>query len=77
MVPHIPSDEALTWSKSSYSGGNTTECLEVASLALGVAVRDSKRAAGPRLTFGATAWEQFIEVVRDQASAIPVSRRTS
>ncbi|MFI8435898.1 DUF397 domain-containing protein [Streptomyces sp. NPDC079020] len=77
MVPPVPSDETLTWFKSSYSGGNTTECLEVASLARGAAVRDSKRAAGPRLTFGATAWEQFVDVVRDQASAIPESRLTS
>lgn len=39
------------WRKSSYSGGNQGECLEVARGYATVPVRDSKAADGPALTF--------------------------
>ncbi|MCX4534871.1 DUF397 domain-containing protein [Streptomyces sp. NBC_00841] len=51
---------ALTWFKSSYSGGNTTECVEAAHLAELTAVRDSKAPDGPRLTFSRAAWAPFV-----------------
>jgi hypothetical protein len=35
------------WRKSSYSGGNNGECIELANS--GVEMRDSKNAEGPRL----------------------------
>jgi hypothetical protein len=38
------------WRKSSFSG-TTGDCVEVALLAGGVAVRDSKNADGPTLAF--------------------------
>ncbi|MEV5600073.1 DUF397 domain-containing protein [Streptomyces sp. NPDC052299] len=45
--------------KSSYSSGNG-ECVEVARNVPGtVAVRDSKRAAGPVLVLKPTAWDAF------------------
>ncbi|MBD2893105.1 hypothetical protein amrb99_20260 [Actinomadura sp. RB99] len=44
------------WRKSSYSGGNGGECVEVADLAGVVAVRDSKDPDGPKLVVGR---EQF------------------
>ncbi|MGC4947440.1 DUF397 domain-containing protein [Streptomyces sp. DT224] len=45
--------------KSSYSSGNG-ECVEVARNVTGtVAVRDSKRAAGPVLVLAPTAWDAF------------------
>ncbi|MFK4064896.1 DUF397 domain-containing protein [Streptomyces sp. NPDC029674] len=50
----------LTWYKSSYSGGNTTECVETAFLPGGVLIRDSKRADGPRLLVSSTAWARFV-----------------
>lgn len=51
------------WVKSSYSqaGG---ECVEVAQLAQGVGVRDSKNAAGPALIFEADEWVAFLRQFR-------------
>jgi hypothetical protein len=51
----------VTWRKTSYSGGNGGECVEVAATpdAL-VAVRDSKDPEGPALTFPASRWREFI-----------------
>jgi hypothetical protein len=39
------------WRKSSYSGGMDENCVEVAHLAAGLAVRDSKDPGGPVLRF--------------------------
>ncbi|MGQ4486486.1 DUF397 domain-containing protein [Streptomyces sp. SAS_281] len=52
---------AYEFVKSSYSGGNNgQECVEVARNVPGaVAVRDSKRAAGPVLVVKPTAWRAF------------------
>ncbi|WP_406286105.1 DUF397 domain-containing protein [Streptomyces sp. NBC_00209] len=50
--------------KSSYSSGNG-ECVEVARNVPGtVAVRDSKRAAGPVLVLNPTAWAAFHTALR-------------
>lgn len=55
-----------TWRKSSYSGGNGGECVEVAVLLdQSRAVRDSKDPEGPKLMFTPTAWRAFAEDVRD------------
>ncbi|MEU0342690.1 DUF397 domain-containing protein [Streptomyces bobili] len=48
------------WFKSSYSGANSTECVETAFLRAGVLVRDSKSSAGPRLAVSAEAWRRFV-----------------
>ena len=49
-----------TWIKSSYSGGQGGDCVEVAAFpAEHVAVRDSKDQAGPRLEFSREAWGVF------------------
>ncbi|MFD7975987.1 DUF397 domain-containing protein [Streptomyces sp. NPDC059071] len=50
-----------TWFKSSYSGGNTTECVECARTDVGALVRDSKRPEGPVLAVQADAWRVFVE----------------
>lgn len=47
------------WRKSSFSTSESN-CVEVAWPALAVAVRDSKNADGPALTFPATAWHRFL-----------------
>ncbi|MEV4755328.1 DUF397 domain-containing protein [Micromonospora sp. NPDC049559] len=53
------------WHKSTRSGTNGGECVEVADNLPGVvAVRDSKDPAGPALTFTSTAWAAFIDATR-------------
>jgi hypothetical protein len=47
------------WRKSSYSDGQAN-CVEVVAGNQSVAVRDSKSADGPGLTFTPDAWQQFI-----------------
>ncbi|MEV5344828.1 DUF397 domain-containing protein [Streptomyces achromogenes] len=49
------------WFKSSYSGGNTTECVECARAGTGIRVRDSKCADGPVITVHTGAWLPFVE----------------
>ncbi|MEV6791646.1 DUF397 domain-containing protein [Streptomyces sp. NPDC051320] len=58
----IPSN---AWFKSSYSGANTSECVETAFLPGGPAVRDSKDRHGPQLAFGAPAWAGFVAALRN------------
>jgi hypothetical protein len=49
------------WRKSTRSGDNGGNCVEVASNLPGVvAVRDSKDPAGPVLTFALTTWADFV-----------------
>lgn len=59
----------LTWVKSSYSGGQGGNCVEVASLpGGGRAVRDSKAPHGPVLSVTSAKWAAFIAAVRDGRS---------
>jgi Domain of unknown function (DUF397) len=49
------------WKKSSRSGNNGGQCVEVASDLPGiVAVRDSKNPSGPALTFAFHEWTAFL-----------------
>ncbi|MFD5267672.1 DUF397 domain-containing protein [Streptomyces sp. NPDC058335] len=50
------------WFKSSYSGGNATECVETAFLPAGVLVRDSKSPGGPHVAVSTEAWRRFVGV---------------
>ncbi|MGS2645601.1 DUF397 domain-containing protein [Streptosporangium sp. G12] len=53
------------WFKSSRSGGNGGDCVEVATNLPGiVAVRDSKNPDGPALAFTPQAWADFITSVK-------------
>ncbi|MER5627806.1 DUF397 domain-containing protein [Streptosporangium sp. NPDC002544] len=53
------------WRKSSYSGGSSDNCVEVAmNLPDIIAVRDSKDPAGPALAFSPTAWNNFLTGIR-------------
>ncbi|KUN32817.1 hypothetical protein AQJ11_00625 [Streptomyces corchorusii] len=49
------------WFKSSYSGGNATECVECAYVSIGISIRDSKRADGPVISVRTSAWLFFLE----------------
>ena len=50
------------WRKSSYSGDNGGECVEVASRGA-VLVRDTADRNGPVLTFTADAWRVFTATI--------------
>jgi len=59
------------WRKSSYSGGNGGQCVEVAAVngrqsgpAAVCAVRDSKNPDGPVLAFSAGQWRLFTADVK-------------
>ncbi|MFC6015873.1 DUF397 domain-containing protein [Plantactinospora solaniradicis] len=55
------------WRKSTRSGTNGGECVEVADNLPGVvAVRDSKDPTGPVLSFGPEAWRAFVGLVASQ-----------
>ncbi|MGW3410982.1 DUF397 domain-containing protein [Streptomyces sp. NPDC000888] len=53
----------LAWFKSSYSGTEGGQCVEVAAATAAVHVRDSKDVAGPVLTVSGDAWAGFVELV--------------
>jgi hypothetical protein len=51
------------WRKSSHSGSNGGECVEVASAAGSVLVRDTTDLSGPVLAFTVDAWRAFVSTV--------------
>lgn len=57
----VSSPSGVVWRKSSYSGNNGGQCLEVATGLSGVVpVRDSKVPTGPVLTVTSGAWSEFV-----------------
>ncbi len=58
----------LAWFKSSYSGTEGGECVEVAAATAGVHIRDSKTAAGPVLTVSRDAWAGFVGLASSERS---------
>ncbi|WP_210577860.1 DUF397 domain-containing protein [Streptomyces sp. GESEQ-4] len=53
------------WHKSSHSGGDGSDCLEVThDLPALVPVRDSKNPQAPNLVFRASAWSVFVNAVQ-------------
>jgi Domain of unknown function (DUF397) len=57
----------VRWRKSSYSGDNGGDCVEVGAAGLAVAVRDSKDPDGPLLAFAADTWKAFALRVKADA----------
>ncbi|WP_326727887.1 DUF397 domain-containing protein [Streptomyces phaeochromogenes] len=53
----------LAWFKSSYSGSDGDDCVEVAASPAAVHVRDSKNSRGPQLALSPDAWAGFISSV--------------
>jgi hypothetical protein len=59
-------DRALNWRKSSYSGNNGGQCVEVAERGV-VLVRDSKNPHGPVLVITPEIWRKFTRHLKDNA----------
>ena len=57
---------ALTWRKSSYSGSNGGDCVEVAAPGR-VLVRDTKDRTGAVLAFSPQAWREFAGRIKHNA----------
>ncbi|MEU3219588.1 DUF397 domain-containing protein [Streptomyces sp. NPDC006971] len=55
------------WYKSSHSGGENGECLEVARGHATVPVRDSKTPNGPVLVLSADGWTTFVAAVKSES----------
>lgn len=60
MQPH----STLTFRKSSYSGGRTDNCVEVADFPAGAAVRDTQRREDGYLVFPAKEWTALLAGMR-------------
>jgi hypothetical protein len=56
----------IIWRRSSRSGETGDNCVEVASVGGGIAVRDSKDPAQGHLIFDAAAWSAFTQDLKRQ-----------
>ena len=54
-----PNPKIKRWRKSSRSSDTGGQCVEVADLAVAVAVRDSKDPDGPNIVLEANAWRSI------------------
>ncbi|MFI5567630.1 DUF397 domain-containing protein [Streptomyces sp. NPDC051740] len=63
------SSTALRWFKSSYSGSEGGNCLEVAAHPTAIHIRDSKTPDAPHLTVTPKAWTAFLSVPSEDTSA--------
>jgi hypothetical protein len=64
-----PAVQGSTWRKSRYSM-NDGNCVEVASVADGVKVRDSASPARMTLEYSAQAWRAFISDLKDHRASL-------
>ncbi|BBH65486.1 DUF397 domain-containing protein [Actinoplanes sp. OR16] len=53
------------WFKSTRSGTDCDNCVEVAFVGEAIAVRDSKNPAGPALIFTTAEWDAFVGGAKD------------
>ncbi|MCX4716527.1 DUF397 domain-containing protein [Streptomyces virginiae] len=56
----MSSIDERAWFKSSYSGSDGDDCVEVARGTQAIHVRDSKDQRSPELALSSTAWSDFI-----------------
>lgn len=57
--------DRAAWRKSTRSGPNCDNCVEVAFVAGAIAVRDSKNPTGPALIFTPDEWDAFVGGAKD------------
>lgn len=55
----------LAWFKSSYSGSQGDDCVEVAVTEQAVCVRDSKDVTRPHFAVGRAEWSRFVGFVAE------------
>ncbi|MFF8836159.1 DUF397 domain-containing protein [Streptomyces sp. NPDC015130] len=55
----------LAWFKSSYSGPEGGNCIEVAAHPTAVHIRDSKDPHGPQLAVAPASWVSFVAYATD------------
>ena len=58
------------WRKSSYSGSNGGNCIEVQTAPDTIKVRDSRDTDGPELAFGRQEWTAFAARVKAGARSV-------
>ncbi|MFS7873070.1 DUF397 domain-containing protein [Streptomyces asiaticus] len=56
----MSSIDERAWFKSSYSGSDGDDCVEVAQGTQAIHVRDSKDRQSPELALSPTAWNDFV-----------------
>lgn len=66
-MPARTTPPSVHWRKSTYSGDDGSNCVEVADLATRVGVRDSKDVGGVPLAVSKTAWASFVGQVARRA----------
>ncbi|WP_166026341.1 DUF397 domain-containing protein [Streptomyces chilikensis] len=59
----------LVWFKSSYSGTEGGDCVEVADSGTAICVRDSKTTAGPVLLVSHEAWSGLVTLASSELPA--------
>ncbi|GAA3131160.1 DUF397 domain-containing protein [Streptomyces rameus] len=59
--------DTLTWFKSSYSGNDGPDCVEVAISPATIHIRDSKNRTGARLAVSSDIWPAFLGFACDPA----------
>jgi Domain of unknown function (DUF397) len=60
-------DDSGRWRKSSYSGGQNNNCVELDMSVQATRVRDSKCRQGGFLKLDRTAWESFVATIKPGA----------
>jgi hypothetical protein len=60
-----PVISAAKWRKSSHSGGQGGQCVELAEVVDGIAIRDSKDPDGPKLMVNRSDFKRFAEALRN------------
>ncbi|MFI5616871.1 DUF397 domain-containing protein [Streptomyces sp. NPDC051567] len=65
MHPVSPAIGSTAWIKSSYSGAEYSECVEVLFLPGSTALRDSKQPTESMILFGKGAWRTFLEELQN------------
>lgn len=58
-------DAKRVWRKATYSSGSGANCVEVAVLPAGIAIRDSKNPSQPFLAVTADVFARFIGSIKD------------